>query len=342
MSPKVSVVIVAYKNMDCLSECLNAIGFDPEIEVVVVNNSHQNRGFGAGCNLGAALSSGEVLVFLNPDSVAKQDELMGLAELVVSDETIGLVGPALMNDADEVVLSVSRQPTRKNFWLVNSSIYRLFRKWNWVNDYWFGEQPPKSRVEVGVVSGAVMAMNRRDFETIGGFDETFFLYWEEVDLARRFIKLGKKVVYEPSIKMKHSGGMSSRDDQETVLGWFKASRFYFMKKYFGVLYALVVEAWFAALENWVLVILMLVHGYLFNLNGLVITTIFYNELVGKRGRYVAALLGGLIGLIGLRLPQYVSLIILVGWIIFDLGGWFKAYRKWFSVLILLGLLWSQL
>jgi GT2 family glycosyltransferase len=250
MKTLVSVIIVAYKNMDCLKSCLESIDPDPRIEVIVVNNSHQNRGFGAGCNLGASLASGEVLLFLNPDTIASKDSVLALADALIADDSIGILGPALTDHEGKVVLSTSEQPTKQNFWIVYSLLNSVFKHSAMVQSHWYGHRPPKKSRDVGVVSGAAMGMRRDVFEEMGGFDEQFFLYWEEVDLARRCLEKGLRVVYQPSIKMVHHGGLSTVFRREQVMVWFSESRHYFMKKYYGHIYAGVVEGWLALSEYW--------------------------------------------------------------------------------------------
>lgn len=336
MKPLVSVIIVAYRNLNCLEMCLKSIEPDPKIEVVVVNNSHQNRGFGSGCNLGASIASGEVLVFLNPDSVASAVSIISLAAIVRGDDSIGIVGPALVDPTGKVVLSVSEQPTGGNFWLVYSFLNRWLRKVKWVNVHWYGYQPPPHPREVGVVSGAVMVMRKKIFDKIGGFDEHFFLYWEEVDLAKRCLASGLRVVFWPSIVIRHDGGLSTVQGREKVMGWFRESRYYFMKKYFGWLYAMIVEGWLALSEHWPLTLVMMLYGAWLNPGGMVTAAIVYNEAILELGKVKAGVLGFVAGMLGFLMPQVYVLLILGGWLLFDLIQPLIRYRRWFVIGGLLG------
>lgn len=338
MNPAVSVIIVAYKNMDCLRTCLQAIEADKRIEIVVVNNTHQNRGFGAGCNLGATLASAEVLLFLNPDVVTTAEAVLKLAAYARDNRDVGIVGPALTDDSGKITLSVSEQPRRRNFWLVYSFLNQWLAATRWVKPHWYNHLPPKSLADVGVVSGAVMAMRREVFKSVGGFDEAFFLYWEEVDLARRCLDRGLRVVFQPSLVMRHEGGLSTTAAKEQVLVWFRESRAYFMKKHFGLMYAVIVEGWLAVSEHWPLTVGLIGYGLLLNPGGMILAGLVYNEAIVVWGKVKAGMLGGLSGALAFFIPGQFFYLTLVGWIMIDLTRSVRWFRKFYVLGVIVGAL----
>lgn len=249
---KLSIIIVAYKEFDCVSRCLASIPQEPWIEVLIVNNSVENRGFGAGCNVGARLARGDVLLFLNPDSVSSSS-LNSLVDSVMDRRDVGLWGYRLTDETGVGVPSISKQPSLPTAPFLYSGLAKRLRHVSWVRNLWFDWKVPKKQTEVGVVSGAVMAIQKDDFETVGGFDERFFLYWEEVDLARRVLAMGKKVLFNPAFSFVHSGGLST-DSKQKALQWYRENRYRFFAKHFGSFYGLLLEGWFTLLSEWRLVL----------------------------------------------------------------------------------------
>ncbi len=252
--PKLSIIIVAYENMDCLAACLASIPQEPWIEVLVVNNTHQNRGFGAGCTIGAALAQGEYLLFLNPDCLVDKNALQQMLEIIMADDSIGILGPRLLDDKRKPYSSCNAIPTKISAPIVYSGLNAWLYNTPLVKRYWYDHVVPSTQIEVGSVSGAALMMRRRVFTQMGGFDERFFLYWEELDLAMRVRLLKKKVVFDPSASIVHSGGLSTIQPRSQTMQWFRESRVTFFKKYFGWGYGTLLEGWLTITEEWPLVL----------------------------------------------------------------------------------------
>jgi GT2 family glycosyltransferase len=343
MKPTVSVVIVVYKNLECVQTCLTSIENDPAIEIIIVNNTHQNRGFGSGCNLGALYATSDVLLFLNPDTRVNTGTILKLAKLVKNDASIGIVGPALIDEEGKVVLSVSKQPTKTSFWWVYSILNRWFKNVSLVREHWYDHQVPQTRREVGVVSGAAMMMRKQVFEQLSGFDERFFLYWEEVDLTRRCFDLDLKVVFDPTYKVVHIGGLSTLENQTLIMKWFRESRYYFMKKHFGRMYALMVEGWLSATEHWQLAATLCLLGLSLNPGAVAVTVPVYNEMPMAKHKGLRAVGGLLVGwaMIWLEMPVEYLLAVCAGWVILDVAGVGKLTRRLYVLSMLVGGLWLR-
>lgn len=220
--PAVSAIIVSYRTGPRLRDCLHVLAGDPEIgEIVLVDNGNppadeawidgfaarvdhvklirprENLGFGKAANLGARRAGREVLLFLNPDAMVKR----------------GAVG-ALMEAAED-----ARSP-----WLVGGRIFGLDgreqrgcrrRELNWATATglvrWTLERtsPPSGPVAMPVVSGAFFAIPRTHLLSLdGGFDESYFLHVEDVDLCRRVRQAGGQVIYQPAAGALHFGATS--------------------------------------------------------------------------------------------------------------------------------------
>ncbi len=224
--PQVSVVVVSFHSEATLGEAVASV--PPHAEVVVVEqgasgtagrvarearadavvvNSGANRGFGAGCNVGAANASGGVLLFLNPDAVLLPGALDALAS-ALEDPTVGTVGPTLLDEDGEVATEARNfsRPLHDAFDLAvpHGLIPRRMKRDIPMSDRRYAEGGA-----VPYVQGACFAVRRDDFFCVGGFDESFFLYGEEEYLAYAFARRGLTTVLVPSAVVRHVGQTST-------------------------------------------------------------------------------------------------------------------------------------
>ena len=269
------VVIVNWNSGDDLSRCLASLAAPAAArhirQIVVVDNGStddsldrpfpalpisvdrtgSNLGFGRACNRGSATGTAPFLLFLNPDTELTS-EAIGTALTAFEHETsegrIGIVGVRLVDEGGRVVRSCSRFPTPLSFLARAGAIDRLPRgrrlgafMTDWPHD--------ESRV-VDQVMGAYLMIRRPLFEQLGGFDERFPLYFEDLDLALRARRAGFVSWFEASATVMHRGGGSSRSDPGRRLGMFLVSRWRYARAHFGrigqsiVLFAMLgVEPW---------------------------------------------------------------------------------------------------
>jgi hypothetical protein len=241
---KLSVIIVNYQSERYLQRCLDSLydcNLGIDFEIVVVNNdegerlekikekfssiilvnSEKNIGFGPACNLGVKHSQGDLLFFLNPDTKIRSN-LSPLLVLWVKNPQIGAVGPKILKENGEV--QEWSTGTRMSLVdLIKNNLGFPPSKKIW--------ESSKSR-EASWVSGAAMFVPRKTFLEIGGFDEKFFMYFEDNDLCQRIKRTGKKIIYFPEIIVMHWGGRSrlNKKDQKK---YFYQSQDYYFEKYFG-------------------------------------------------------------------------------------------------------------
>lgn len=209
-TPTISVVLVAYDSGAILLECLESLAQQdvPSLEVVVVNNGSEapelaaarlphlkvlspgrNLGFPAGCNLGAAAATGDILVFLNPDTVVAEGALAALAA-TLQDPSIGIA---------QARLRLLREPE-----LLNTSGNVLhISGLAWVGDHRERANDTSELRDVPFPSGAAMAIRADVFHELGGFREELFLYQEDVDLGWRVRQSGRRVVVQPAADVYH-------------------------------------------------------------------------------------------------------------------------------------------
>lgn len=210
---------------------INELGVDDWVEVV---DAQHNAGFGAGNNVGAvALAKHEepceILWLLNPDTLVDQTDLNWALKWFESDPEVGIVGTAMVDDQGQPSLSGRRDLSAIGEFVSNAGAFGVLRRWVYSDPVLDRPGP------VDWVSGASLLIRRNVFEQLGGFDEGFFLYFEEVDLCRRVRQAGWKVIYEPRSCIVHLEGSSTGISRTKPLPryWYESRRRYFVK-HFGI------------------------------------------------------------------------------------------------------------
>jgi hypothetical protein len=229
-----SILIVTYNSRPLIGTLLAGLarqldGLNAEV-VLVDNASHDgtadavaehhpwvrlvrsavNLGFAAGNNLAARHATGRVLLLLNPDALpARGCVARGLA-LMDSDPGVGLAGARLLADDGATQPSARMFPSLMQEAIVLSGLAARFPKSRWFGRLDRTWADPASDAPVDWVPGAFALVRRDLFDRLGGFDERFFLYYEEVDLCRRIHAAGYRVQYWPELRVQHIGGVSAR------------------------------------------------------------------------------------------------------------------------------------
>lgn len=237
-----SIIIVSYNTAELLRACLTSIGssgsgFVREI-IVVDNASHDqsaalveqsfpavrlikntvNCGFASACNAGAAVATGESLLFLNSDAELSGSFLSDLAEIFARRQDITVAGPSLRDAVGRTEgQSYGRFPT-----IMRSILHQVAP----------ASQPRDGQpLPVDWVSGAALAIRRSAFALLGGFDENYFMYFEDVDLCYRAQRRGMGVFFLPALMLLHRRGASLQDDGRRRKYYRASQRYYFAKHY---------------------------------------------------------------------------------------------------------------
>jgi len=252
----ISIVIVNYKVPYCLMEALASLRLAElydKSEVIVVDNASgdnsreliagsfpevqwiqlkTNIGFGKACNVGVASAGGKYLLFLNPDTVVSSSTLKSAVEFMEANPNAGLMGPKILNPDGTLQLSCRRSnPTPLVAFYYFSGLSRLFPKSKRFGRYNLTYMDENETAQVDVVSGSFMFMKLELFRTIGGFDERFFMYGEDIDLCFRIRQLGYEVWYYPFVKIVHLKGKSSAKRQIRSRFYFYEAMIIFSRKY---------------------------------------------------------------------------------------------------------------
>lgn len=212
--PRVTVILVTYNSAHCIDRALASL--PPDVATVVVDNGSSddtlaiarrraghvvampcNVGFGRGCNEGAAIARSEFLLMMNPDTQAQGDAIAKLTTAAERYPTAAAFNPLLIRAAAEA-----------------------------------GSADGHDRI-VATLSGAALFVRRRLYDEVGGFDERFFLYFEDADLSARLAAKGDLMQIDGACFL-HSIGQSSRltlGDEFRKYRHYGNSRVYYNSKY---------------------------------------------------------------------------------------------------------------
>jgi len=232
-----SIIIVNYKSWNVLQQCLDSFQqFPPRLnyEIIVIDNDSQdaefddfakknsqikliknsgNNGFSNGCNLGAENTTGEYLLFLNPDVILTNSSAIdGMVGFAKKNTDVGIVSCRTINPKGKP----EREIAFENPWLIIGwirAIYKLLNKKqialkyekneeNWYPDW---------------VAGSVILIKSTLFNKINKWDQdNYWMYYEDVDLCRKVASIGKKIALLRNFELKHAHGGSSRRNPATT------------------------------------------------------------------------------------------------------------------------------
>ena len=191
-----------------------------------------NRGFGAACNQGAVLAGSEYLLFLNPDTRLFQHSLsVPLAFMRrLENEDVGIVGIQLVDEQNHIARSCSRFPSVGIFLSQALGLNRLPGLKHLAQG--MSEWKHDGTCKVDQIMGAFFLMRHSLFESLGGFDERFFVYFEEVDISLRARQAGWHSVYIADARAFHAGGGASLQVKADRLFYSLRSRLLYGFKHF--------------------------------------------------------------------------------------------------------------
>jgi len=237
-TPELSVVIVSYRCADHMARCLEGLrqgADDVDLEVIVVDNASgdstvaaarahahsqvierpANEGFARAANIGMQQARGRAVLVLNPDTEVPRGALRACLDTLWADPRIGVLTPRVVDEAGELDARCHRSfPTAWSAFCFATGLDRRL-PWKSARAYAMRDLLDDREADVDAVSGAVMLMRAEALHEVGGFDQQFFMYAEDIDLCMRFRAAGWRVVYWPGAEVVHAGGGSSEGGRRT-------------------------------------------------------------------------------------------------------------------------------
>ena len=234
---KISFIIVSYRSKQFLTDCIESIMGQTtgDYEIIIVENnsgekldriqklspqkiqiiySKKNGGFGSGVNLGARKATGDWLCMINPDTRIQGD----IHTLSTISEKVGIIGLALVNQDNQI------QAYQYGDFPTPQSILQNTAKKSWKN-------PSEESILTDWVSGGSLCIQRRLFEELGGFDDRYFMYYEDIDLCRRAKQIGQEIEWTQQITIWHYEGGSESNIYKLKQRYYTSQRTYISKWY---------------------------------------------------------------------------------------------------------------
>jgi hypothetical protein len=226
------VLLTAVTVVDNASIDHSADGLACTAPLIVIRNA-ENRGFAAACNQGAAAAQSDFMLFLNPDTRLMPASLERPARYLQAGEhaSVGIIGIQLLDAQGEVARNTARAATP---WSMIGTSIGLDRVIPWVfPPHFVAEWPHDDTRTVDQVMGAFFFVRRSVFELLGGFDERFFVYYEDMDFALRARQLGWNSVFLSTAQAFHRGQGTTGAAAATRIYYFARSRILYARKHFG-------------------------------------------------------------------------------------------------------------
>ncbi|MBN1920925.1 MAG: glycosyltransferase family 2 protein [Anaerolineae bacterium] len=269
-----TIIIVSWNVRELLKRALASIaaswGAHPGLEVIVVDNAStddsvamlhaefphitviantENLGFTKANNQGLAIARGAFILLLNPDTEVCESALHTLIDYAKQDPAIGIIGPQLLNPDQTIQPSRRRFPTLpvlflESTWLQKWAPRSLLRR------YYVKDRSASEIQSVDWITGAAMLTRREVVQQVGGLDEGFFMYSEELDWCRRIKQAGWEIAYLPTARITHHEGKSSEQVVPARHIYFQSSKVRYTRKYHGAITAEILRLWLLGQYLW--------------------------------------------------------------------------------------------
>lgn len=255
---ELSVIIVNYNVKHFLEQCLYSVQqalADIQGEVIVVDNcsadnslnylipkfpdvkfiaNKENLGFAKACNQGLKESTGLFVLFLNPDSIVPEDCFTKCISFLKEHTDAGALGIKMLDGSGRFLKESKRAfPSPLTSMYKLFGLAKLFPRSKTFSQYHLGHLDENKNHEADVLAGAFMLIKRKVLEKIGGFDEIFFMYGEDVDLSYRIQKAGYKNYYFAGSSIIHFKGESTRKGSMNYVRMFYNAMSIFVRKHYG-------------------------------------------------------------------------------------------------------------
>lgn len=254
---RLSIIIVNWNVRDLLDRCLASIAASElapgSFEIILVDSASdddsvamvrekypavrllvqaENVGFTRGNNIGLAQARGDFILLLNPDTEVRPDSLGIMLDYLLANPAVGIVGPHTLNSDG------SHQSTRRRFPTLLTGIFES----SWLaaaapssveRDYRLLDTDDDDIIMVDWAQGSALMLRRELYREIGGLDEAFVMYSEELDYCRRAKTAGWRVAYHGAAVITHHGGKSSEQVAAQTLIHFHTSKLRYFRKHHG-------------------------------------------------------------------------------------------------------------
>lgn len=258
-----SIIIVNYNVKYFLEQCLHAVlkaGKTLAMEVIVIDNcsddgsevyiknlfpgvnyylNNSNTGFAKACNEGLSKAGGEYILFLNPDTIVPEDCFVKCIAYFQHYQSAGALGVRMIDGAGRYLRESKRGfPDAATSFFKLTGLSWLFPRSSFFARYYLGHKDEFTNAEVNVLPGAFLFTSKEVLHKTGSFDETFFMYGEDIDLSYRIQRAGFINLYFPEVTIIHFKGESTRKQSLKYIIMFYRAMSIFVKKHYSTTRAL--------------------------------------------------------------------------------------------------------
>lgn len=234
----VSVVIVSYNTRALLARCLDSLSGEAAAEIIVVDNAStddsvsyvrenypdvrviandRNVGYGAAANEGIRSTSSPLVLLLNADTAVEPGCIAALEHAAQNAPRAAILAPAIVNGSGVAEISCFPFPGTLGWFLENEPVAAVARRIPRLRRRAVSFDPPATAHRIPWALGCALLVRRSALDEVGGFDESFFMYYEEVDLSRRLADAGWEVWFTPEARVRHVGGASTSQHRTAML-----------------------------------------------------------------------------------------------------------------------------
>ncbi|WP_420631702.1 glycosyltransferase family 2 protein [Candidatus Leptofilum sp.] len=270
--PDLSIIIVSWNVRALLANCLRSVLAQTglTLQIIVVDSAssdgspeivaekfpqvelvacQQNVGFPRGNNLGLERANGRTILLLNPDTIVHEDALAKMVTYLEQNPQVGVVGPQLLNEDGTVQSSRRRFPTLRTAFF-ESTWLQPYAPQSVLDDYYVRDVGDAETAVVDWVMGACLLTRQEVVQQVGGLDEAYFMYSEELDYCRRIHEAGWQVVYYPQVQVTHLSGKSSEQAVTHRHINFNRAKLRYFRKYHGRFAATILRLFLLASYGW--------------------------------------------------------------------------------------------
>ena len=251
---KISIIILSWNTRDLLAHCLDSIEQhkgDIQLEIIVVDNAStdgsqamlrekypqialitnkQNLGFAKANNQAMRVAQGDYFLLWNSDAFATSGAIQSLLQLAEKEPKAAIIGAQLRNADNSFQASYSHFPNQWREFLILTGLGRTLFGHAYPS---LGPEEEKGPQRVDYVEGACLLVRPQAFQEVGGLDEGYFMYAEEVDWCYTMAKHDWQVWYQPEARVIHLGGASSTGRRTHREADLYRSRIRFFRKHYG-------------------------------------------------------------------------------------------------------------